>query len=49
MNIDNPKFKTNPPGIAVAEIKLVPSLNLDAKVAAPEDTYGGIFAYTFRL
>jgi len=49
MNIDNPKFKTNPPGIAVTEIKLVPSLNLDAKAAAPEDTYGGIFAYTFRL
>jgi len=48
MKIDNPKFKTNPPGIAVVEIKLVPSLNLDAKAAAPDDTCGGIFAYTFR-
>jgi hypothetical protein len=44
INIDSPKFKIKPPVIAVVDIKLVPSLNLDAKAAAPDVTYGGMVA-----
>ena len=38
MNIESPKFKINPPGTAAVDMKLVPSLNLDANSAAPDDT-----------
>jgi len=38
MNIERPKFRTKPPGMAVVEIKFVPSLNLEANAAAPEVT-----------
>jgi hypothetical protein len=38
MNIEKPKLRTIPPGTAVVEMKFVPSLNLDAKAAAPDET-----------
>jgi hypothetical protein len=35
MNIENAKLSKNPPGMAAAPIKSVPSLNLEANAAAP--------------
>lgn len=38
INIESPRFKINPPGTAAVDMKLVPSLNLEANAAAPDDT-----------